>query len=114
MQVDLCADDFIADALPTSDGGFLAAGAACGEQADTGSLLKYEVGYVLALGADGKPVSVDWFTGERDTQVQALAASPTGELAVAGIRNGPITHTDPSQFSNEGWVALTAAPTAAQ
>jgi hypothetical protein len=37
---------------------------------------------------------------------------PSGELALAGIGNGPITHTDASERFNEGWVDILAAPTA--
>jgi hypothetical protein len=81
-------------------------------QVDSGSLVADQTGYLLALGRDGTRQGVAWFTSERDTQVQAMAALPSGDLALAGIRNGPITHTDPGEYSNEGWVDLIARPKA--
>jgi hypothetical protein len=51
---------------------------------------------------------VTWFTSERDTRVEALAPA-AGELALAGIRNGPTTAPGQSA-SNEGWVGIVSLP----
>jgi hypothetical protein len=110
VAINLCNDDYVADAVASADGGFVVAGSTCGVQVDTGSLVANRTGYLLTIGPDGTRRAVAWFTSDRDTQVQAMAALPGGELALAGIRNGPITHTDPSQFSNEGWVGIIAPP----
>jgi hypothetical protein len=112
VQINLCRDDYISTALAAPDGGFLVAGGTCGVQLDSGSLITNRNGYVLALGPDGRRRAVTWLSGQRDTMVDALAALPSGELALAGIRNGPITHTDASELFNEGWVDVLAAPTA--
>jgi hypothetical protein len=110
VQINLCKDDYISTALAAPDGGFLVVGGTCGIQLDSGSLITNRNGYVLALGPDGSRRAVTWLSGQRDTTVEALAELPSGELALAGIRNGPITHTDVSEEFNEGWVNVLPAP----
>lgn len=110
VQINLCKDDYISTALAAPDGGFVVVGGTCGIQLDSGSLITNRNGYVLALGADGSRRAVTWLSGLRDTSVEALGALPSGELALAGIRNGPITHTDVSEEFNEGWVNVLPAP----
>lgn len=112
IQINVCKDDYVTTALAAPDGGFLVAGGACGVQVDSGSLIANRNGYVLALGPDGSRRAVTWLSGERDTMVEALAELPSGELTLAGTRNGSITHTDPSERFNEGWVDVLAAPAA--
>jgi hypothetical protein len=112
VQINLCKDDYISTALAATDGGFLVAGGACGLQLDSGSLITNRNGYVLALGPDGSRRAVTWLSGQRDTMVEALAQLPSGELALAGTRNGPLTHTDVNERFNEGWVNVLAAPAA--
>lgn len=67
---------------------------------------------MLALGPDGSRRAVTWLSGERDTMVEALAELPSGEITLAGTRNGSITHTDASERFNEGGVDILAAPAA--
>jgi hypothetical protein len=110
VQINLCDDDFVSGAIADPEGGFLVAGGTCGVQADSGSLIANRTGYVLTLGADGTRQAVAWFTSARDTEVQALMPLSSGELALAGIRNGPITHTDERELSNEAWIDIVAAP----
>jgi hypothetical protein len=62
---------------------------------------------VATLGPDGRRQGVSWFISERDTRVEALASAAAGELALAGIRNGPTTAPGQSA-SNEGWAASSA------
>lgn len=110
VQINLCNDDYLSTAIPLPGGGFLAAGGACGIQVDTGSLITNRTGYLLAVGGDGRREAVTWLSGLRDTMVQALTRLPSGELALAGFRNAPITHTDDSERFNEGWVDVLAVP----
>jgi hypothetical protein len=112
VQINLCKDDYVFAALAAPDGGFLVAGGACGIQLESGSLSTNRNGYVLAVGPDGRRRAVTWLSGQRDTLVEALAELPSGEIALAGTRNGPITHTETSERFNEGWVNVLAAPTA--
>ena len=58
--------------------------------------------------ADATQADVTWFTGPRDTRVEAVAPAAGGELALAGIRNGPTTAPGQSA-SNEGWVGIVSA-----
>jgi hypothetical protein len=110
VQIDLCRDEFISGALPRPDGGFWVAGSACRVQADSGSLIANGKGFVLGVGPDGARGGVTWFTGDRDTDVQAVAVSTCGDLAVGGFRNGPLTHTDPSELENQGWIGIVDPP----
>ena len=112
VQINLCRDDYISAARGAPDGGFLVVGGTCGIQLDSGSLITNRNGYVLALAPDGSRRALTWLSGQRDTVVEALAELPSGELALAGTRNGPITHTAASELFNEGWVDVLAAPTA--
>jgi hypothetical protein len=107
VDINLCNEDEIFDVIPGADGGFVVAGGACATPGD----ISTRVGYVATLGPDGRRQGASWFTSERDTLVEALAPSPSGELALAGIRNGPTTATHaPDEFFNEGWVGLVSAP----
>jgi hypothetical protein len=103
VAINLCDEDEIFDVIagPGDGGSFVVAGSACATPGDTST----RVGYVATLGPDGRRQGVTWFTSERDTQVQALAPSAAGELALAGIRNGQTTAPGQSD-SNEGWVGI--------
>jgi hypothetical protein len=111
VQINVCHDDYISIALAAPDGGFLVAGGTCGLQLESGSLITNRNGFLLALDPDGRRQAVTWLSGQRDTLVRALAELPSGELALAGTRNGPITHTETSERFNEGWVDVLALPT---
>jgi len=105
VEINLCGEDEVFDVIAGAGGGFVVAGSACATPGDTST----RVGYVATLGPDGRRQGVTWFTSERDTRVDALAPAATGELALAGIRNGPTTAPGQST-SNEGWVGLVSAP----
>jgi hypothetical protein len=80
-------------------------GGACATPSDTST----RVGFVATLGPDGRRQGVTWFTSARDTRVEAVAPASGGELALAGIRNGPTTAPG-QRASNEGWVGIVSAP----
>ena len=105
VAINLCAEDEVFDVIPSADGGFAVAGSACATPGDTST----RVGYVATLGPDGRRQGVTWFTSQRDTKVEALAPAAAGELALAGIRNGPTTAPGQST-SNEGWVGIAGVP----
>jgi hypothetical protein len=106
IEINLCNEDEAFDVIPAaSTGGFVVAGSACSTPGDTST----QVGYVATIGPDGRRQGVTWFTGDRATQVQALAPTAAGELVLAGIRNGPTTAArEPA--SNEGWIGVVGAP----
>jgi hypothetical protein len=107
VDINLCEEDEVFDVIPGAGGGFVVAGGACATFGDTST----RVGYVATIGPDGRRQGVTWFTGDRDTGVQALALSAAGELALAGIRNGPTTANRGADESfNEGWVGFVSAP----
>jgi hypothetical protein len=105
VAINLCDEDEVFDVIPGAGGGFVVAGSACATPGDTST----RVGYVATLGPDGRRQGVSWFTSERDTRVEALAPAAAGELALAGIRNGPTTAPGQSA-SNEGWVGIVSGP----
>jgi hypothetical protein len=105
VAINLCAEDEVFDVIADAGGGFVVAGSACATPGDTST----RVGYVATLGPDGRRQGVTWFTSERDTRVEALAPGAAGELALAGIRNGPTTAPGQSA-SNEGWVGIASGP----
>src|SRR5258705_4164980 len=39
----------------------------------------------------------------RDVQVRAMRLLPNGDLVLAGTRDGPLTHTEPSMTHNDGF-----------
>ena len=39
----------------------------------------------------------------RDVQVRATRLLPDGDLVLAGTRDGPLTHTEPSMTHNDGF-----------
>ena len=39
----------------------------------------------------------------RDVQVRAARSLPDGGLLLAGMRDGPLTHTDPAMTNNDGF-----------
>jgi hypothetical protein len=45
--------------------------------------------------------------GPRDVQLRALRLAPDGRMFFAGMRNGPLTHTDPALLHNEGVLGAT-------
>jgi len=45
--------------------------------------------------------------GPRDVQVQALRLAPDGQLRFAGLRDGPLTHTDPAMRNDDGVLGAT-------
>lgn len=104
VEINLCDEDEVFDVIPGAGGGFVVAGAACATPGD----ITTRVGFVATLGPDGRRQGVTWYTSARDTRVDAVAPAAGGELALAGIRNGP-TALDQSG-TNEGWVGLVAAP----
>ncbi|HMG53340.1 MAG TPA: hypothetical protein VK601_07655 [Kofleriaceae bacterium] len=104
IAINLCDEDEVFDVIAGAGGGFVVAGSACATPGDTST----RVGFVATLGSDGRRQGVTWFTSQRDTTVEALAPAAAGELALAGIRNGPTTTGQST--SNEGWVGLVSAP----
>jgi hypothetical protein len=39
----------------------------------------------------------------RDVQIRALRVLPDGDVVLAGTRDGPLTHTEPSSTHNDGF-----------
>ena len=57
----------------------------------------------MTLGPDLTPQAVFELPMPRDVQVRAVRMLPGGDLLLAGTRDGPLTHTEPSMTRNDGF-----------
>jgi len=71
-------------------------------QVDTNSEVENGKGLLLSLSPDLSIQASLLLPGPRDVQVRALRRSPDGRVVFAGMRDGPLTHTDPTMTNNDG------------
>lgn len=79
--------------------GFCLAGELGTRFVDTRSQVEFARGYVLALGTDGHRVDLVTLRGPRHNLIDSLAPRSDGSVVFAGSTDGPITHTDPSEWN---------------
>jgi hypothetical protein len=109
--VDLARDDFGWAMVEGVDGTIYIAGRTDYVQVDTNSEVEDGKGLLLALAPDLSRRAAVSLVGPRDVQLQTLRLAPDGRLLFAGMRDGPLTHTDPAMTHNEGFLgATTLAP----
>ena len=72
-------------------------------QVDTNSEVENGKGLLLTLGPDLTREAALELPMPRDVQVRALRVLPDGDLVLAGTRDGPLTHTEPSMTHNDGF-----------
>jgi hypothetical protein len=103
QTIDLSRDDFAWEMQQTPDGTVQFGGRTDYVQVDTNSEVEDGKGLLLALSASK---SITTLPGPRDVQVRSFRSLPDGRVAMAGERNGPLTHTDPSMTFNEGFLGV--------
>jgi hypothetical protein len=101
--IDLARDDFAWAVTERADGRVLVAGRTDYVQVDTNSEVENGKGLVLTLDPDLEPQAVLDLPLPRDVQIRAARLLPDGRLVLAGTRDGPLTHTDPSMTNNDGF-----------
>ena len=96
------------------DGSVIVGGRTDYVQVDTNSEVENGKGLLLTLGPDLGRKAVLELPMPRDVQVRAMRVLPGGDLIVAGTRDGPLTHTEPSMTRNDGFwgVVSTSAASA--
>jgi hypothetical protein len=99
---DLARDDFGSDMAEAADGTIYIGGRTDYVQVDTNSEVENGKGLLLSLSADLSIQTSLLLPGPRDVQVRALRRSPDGQVVFAGMRDGPLTHTDPTMTNNDG------------
>ena len=99
---DLARDDFGWDIAEGPEGTIYIGGRTDYVQVDTNSEVENGKGLLLSLSADLSIQASLTLTGPRDVQVRALRRLPDGRLVFAGMRDGPLTHTDPAMTNNDG------------
>jgi len=101
--IDLARDDFGWALAAAPDGSLIVGGRTDYVQVDTNSEVEDGKGLLLTLGPDLSRRGVLELPMPRDVQVRALRRLPGGDLLVAGTRDGPLTHTEPSMTHNDGF-----------
>jgi hypothetical protein len=100
--LDLSRDDFGWAMVEAADGTIDVAGRTDYVQVDTNSEIEDGKGLLLTLSADlARQGSIE-LPGPRDVQLRALRRTRDGRLVFAGMRDGPLTHTDPAMTFNDG------------
>jgi hypothetical protein len=99
---DLARDDFDAAMVEAADGTLYLAGRTDYVQVDTNSEVENGKGLLLSLSADLSQHTSMTLPGPRDVQLRALRRLPDGRIVFAGMRDGPLTHTDPAMTNNDG------------
>ena len=100
--IDLARDDFGWAMAEAADGTIYIAGRTDYVQVDTNSEVEDGKGLLLALSPDLSARATLSLAGPRDVQLHALRLATDGRLVFAGMRNGPLTHTDRAMYNNEG------------
>jgi hypothetical protein len=110
--IDLARDDFGWALTQMSDGRLVLGGRTDYVQVDTNSEVENGKGLLLTLGPDLREEAVLELPLPRDVQIRAVRAMPDGGIVLAGARDGPLTHTESSMTSNDGFwgVARLDAP----
>jgi hypothetical protein len=101
--VDVARDDFAWGMAEAADGTLYLAGQTDYVQVDTNSIVEDGKGLVLALSPDLQRQTSVILPGPRDVIVQSIDLLGDGRVAVAGTRNGPLTHTEQAMQFNEGF-----------
>ena len=100
--LDLARDDFGWAMVEGADGTIYVGGRTDYVQVDTNSEVENGKGLLLALSADLSRQTSITLPGPRDVQIRALRRLPDGRIVFAGMRDGPLTHTDPAMTNNDG------------
>ena len=100
---DLARDDFGWDMTEAADGTIYVGGRTDYVQVDTNSEVENGEGLLLSLSAGLSVQTPVTLPGPRDVQVRALRCLPDGRLVIAGMRDGPLTHTDVTMTNNDGF-----------
>jgi hypothetical protein len=106
QTLDLSRDDYAHQVITGADGTLTFAGRMDYVQVDTNSEVENGKGLLLALSPDLQHHSMLTLVGPRDVHVYAVKPLPDGRLVFAGIRNAPLTHTDPAETNNEGVLGI--------
>jgi hypothetical protein len=101
--IDVARDDFAWGMAEAADGTLYLAGQTDYVQVDTNSIVEEGKGLLLALSPDLQRWTSVVLPGPRDVIVQSIDLFGGGRVAVAGTRNGPLTHTDEAMRFNEGF-----------
>ena len=101
--IDLARDDFGWALAQTADGRLIVGGRTDYVQVDTNSEVENGKGLLLTLGQDLSRQAVLALPMPRDVQLRALRLLPDGDVVLAGTRDGPLTHTEPSMTHNDGF-----------
>jgi hypothetical protein len=107
--LDFEAGDVIFDLALRADGGLLASGSAGYTQNPTGASISEEAKPLLArLAADGQlQQRIDLAAGARHNQLRTLASRLDGSWLIAGMENGPGTHSadaNPAALTADGYL----------
>lgn len=107
--LDFEAGDVIFDVAARADGSLLASGSAGYTQNPTGASISEEAKPLLArLAADGQlQQRLDVAPAARHNQLRALAPRPDGSWLIAGMENGPGTHSadaNPAALTADGYL----------
>jgi hypothetical protein len=107
--IDLARDDFGWTLAETADGHLIVGGRTDYVQVDTNSEVENGKGLLLTLGPDLTREAVLELPMPRDVQVRAMRLLPDGDFLLAGTRDGPLTHTEPSLTRNDGFWGVVRA-----
>jgi hypothetical protein len=108
--IDLARDDFGWALAQTPDDRLVVGGRTDYVQVDTNSEVENGKGLLLILGPDLSRQAVLELPTPRDVQVRAARVLPDGGVVLAGTRDGPLTHTDPSMTHNDGFWGVAHLP----
>jgi hypothetical protein len=100
---DLARDDFGWALARTPDSRFIVGGRTDYVQVDTNSEIETGKGLLLTLRSDLSREAVLELPMPRDVQVRFVRALPSGDVVLAGTRDGPLTHTQASMTHNDGF-----------
>lgn len=104
--IDLSRDDRALAMVEHPDGSLIVVGTTDFVQVDSNSVIEDGKGMIATLTADGQLLRQVTLPGPRDVQIVDAGLLPDGALVFAGIRNGPLTHTDQSQLDNHGMLGI--------
>lgn len=99
---DLARDDFGWALAEGAGGDVYLGGRTDSVQVDTNSGVEDGKGLLPSLPADLSVRTSLTLSGPRDVQIRALRRLPDGRLPFAGLRDGPLTHTEPANTNNDG------------